>query len=378
MEFSFSLDSRSPAGAAVWQGEGSCGFVTGPVLARYPALQVPLHHAGWQPPLMAAGACQRSAADRAGGICPTAARAARRRPRGPRPARMVQSRRPPGGDVRRRRYNLRRWRRSAGVCGPPPSGLARRSGRRPDSASALCRGCGAADLGRGQRAVSEFVGGCVCRRGRAANADAFPRPGEYPPGVPAGGFHRHRPERRHPLRPRYQLRGLGRDAALVFAAGVLRIQPRPFRPDDRKFHHRGPLGAGRRTPAPRRPGADAVWPQRPKDAPSGRQGRLHRAPARLPGRGACQRGAAGAGNAAGAQLLDASRALQRPAGRLCRGGAAPWAADAHPRDRPAPMHEGANRARRAGGQQALVLPPGTIPTPTISAHLRPPPLWRKP
>ena len=50
MEFSFSLDSRSPAGAAVWQGEGSCGFVTGPVLARYPALQVPLHHAGWQPP----------------------------------------------------------------------------------------------------------------------------------------------------------------------------------------------------------------------------------------------------------------------------------------------------------------------------------------
>ena len=50
MEFSFSLDSRSPAGATVWQGEGSSGFVTGAVLARYPALQVPLHHAGWQPP----------------------------------------------------------------------------------------------------------------------------------------------------------------------------------------------------------------------------------------------------------------------------------------------------------------------------------------
>lgn len=50
MEFSFSLNSRSPAEAALWRGEGSSGFVTGAVLARHPALQVPLHHAGWQAP----------------------------------------------------------------------------------------------------------------------------------------------------------------------------------------------------------------------------------------------------------------------------------------------------------------------------------------
>lgn len=49
MDFHLTVDCLTPSGTALWQGPGSNGFITDAVQMHWPDLQVPLHHAGWQP-----------------------------------------------------------------------------------------------------------------------------------------------------------------------------------------------------------------------------------------------------------------------------------------------------------------------------------------